>query len=207
MVGVVASRLQPDVVILHIGLNDMHCMHDPNNSPVENRCHSDLLNNYMGLCYLNKVPRLAGLRSLLAILQNLALVPRCRPQANLDGTHTEVDTDVAESFTRQSLALVSMIKGMGAKPLLVPQVGFDSARISKNELAPWTPHLNQSRLPELMRSFNALTKDVATTTGTDYVSEVDQFSWRDDLFIDPSHLGPDGNKILATMISSHVLSK
>ena len=59
MIGAVASRLEPDVVILDIGLNDMHCMHSPEISPLVNRCHSDLLYLSTGQCFVSRIPRLA----------------------------------------------------------------------------------------------------------------------------------------------------
>jgi lysophospholipase L1-like esterase len=204
MVGAVVSRLQPDVVILHIGLNDMHCMHSPEITPLLNKCHSDLVFLSTGQCYMNKLPRLATIHALVSTMQNAGFAPQCPKLAEGKTMISTIDAGVLEDFRARSTALVAAAKALNARVVIVPQVGFQQAEIARGSYRWWTPYLDQSALTTLLKSFNAELKQIAQRTGVSYVDAVDEVVWSDDLFVDASHLNGKGNERLASMIVPQV---
>jgi lysophospholipase L1-like esterase len=202
MMGAVTSRLRPDIVVLHLGLNDMHCMHSPQISPVLNKCHSDLLFLSTGQCFVNRIPRLASLHAVVSILQNLGLAPRCPRLAEGARDFSTVDAEVVQDFRARTVAIVSAALSMGAHVVVVPQVGFREDDLRSGSYRWWTPYLDQNALPALMRRFNAELKEVALKLGVTYVSSVDQTPWSDDLFVDVSHLNREGNDKLASLVAT-----
>lgn len=204
MMGSIASRLQPDVVVLQVGLNDLHCMHAPTISPVLNKCHSDLYANSVGQCFVAKLPRLATVRALVSILQNIGLAPKCPPDPLPGRKHSDLDPRVVEAFKAQVTALVSIARGMGAQVILVPQVGFKAASVRQGEYQWWTPYLDQSALWSLMTGMNRELQGVSQQLKVPYVDEVTQITWDDSLFVDASHLTGEGNRKLADLISAVV---
>lgn len=204
MMGAVASRLEPDVVILHIGLNDMHCMHSPEITPLVNKCHSDLLYLSTGRCFVSKLPRLATIHAFVSTMQNIGFVPRCPTLAKARDDFSTVDERVLEDFKARTAAIVSAALGMGARVIVVPQVGFRQGELVQGTYRWWTPYLDQRSLPSLMKVFNRELRAIAQRTGVSYVDGVEQVAWADDLFIDVSHLGRSGNERLASLIAPEV---
>ena len=204
MMGAVASRLEPDVVILHIGLNDMHCMHSPEISPLVNRCHSDLLFLSTGQCFVSRLPRLAMIHAFVSTTQNIGLAPRCPNIAKGRDDFSAIDGRVLEDFKARTIALISSALGMGARVIVVPQVGFQQGELAKGKYRWWTPYLDQGSLPALMKVFNQELQSISQKMKVSYVEGVDQAVWSDDLFIDASHLGQNGNQRLASLIAPEI---
>ncbi len=205
MLGAVASRLKPDVVVFHIGLNDMHCMHAPEVNPVFNKCHSDLLYLSTGQCFVNKLPRLAMVHAFVSTMQNIGLAPRCPQLADGKKDFTTLDTRVVEDFKARATALISAAQGLGARVVVVPQVGFQKKGVESGAYQWWTPYLAQESLATLMQQFNQELKDVANKMKVPYVEAVEQTPWTDDLFVDPSHLNGEGNEKLANLVHAQVV--
>jgi lysophospholipase L1-like esterase len=204
MMGAVASRLQPDVVILHVGLNDMHCMHSPEITPLTNRCHSDLLYLSTGQCFVSKLPRFASIHALVSTLQNFGLAPRCPFLAKGRSDFSTIDERVLEDFKGRTSAIISSALGLGARVVVVPQVGFRKTDLAAGKYQWWTPYLDQSSLPSLMKVFNEALRGVAQRMKVSYVDAVDGFVWSDDLFVDVSHLNGNGNERMAAFIAPEV---
>lgn len=202
--GAIASRLNPDVVVLHVGHNDMHCMHDAKNTPFLNKCHSDLMVTSSGRCFVSKLPRLAWIRSLVSILQNTGLAPRCPQPSLINGAFADVDPEVMQSYRAQVGSLIAMAKGMGAYVVLVPQVGFRASSMVAGDYGWWTPNLEQKSLGRLLTAFNDELASLAQTHTVSFVSKVSESTWGDPLFIDASHLTGEGNKRLATLIGEEL---
>jgi lysophospholipase L1-like esterase len=204
MMGAVASRLEPDVVILHIGLNDMHCMHSPEITPLVNTCHSDLLYLSTGRCFVSRLPRLAMIHALVSTMQNIGFAPRCPDVAKGRDDYTTIDERVLKDFKARTAAIISAALGIGARVIVVPQVGFRQGELAQGTYRWWTPYLNQSSLPGLMKVFNQELRTIAQRMRVAYVDGVDQVAWTDDLYIDVSHLGRNGNERLASLIAPEV---
>lgn len=203
--GAVASRLKPDVVVFHIGLNDMHCMHAPEINPVFNRCHSDLLFLSTGQCFVSKLPRLATIHAFVSTMQNIGLAPRCPQLADGKKDFTTLDTRVVEDFKARTTALIAAAQGLGARVVVVPQVGFQKKGVASGAYQWWTPYLDQKSLATLMQQFNQELKDVANKMKVPYVEAVEQTSWTDDLFVDSSHLNGEGNEKLSNLVHAQVV--
>ncbi len=204
MMGSIASRLQPDVIVLQIGLNDLHCMHAPTISLGLNKCHSDLYANSVGQCFVAKLPRLASVRALVSILQNIGLAPQCPSDPVPGQKFSELDPRVVDAFRAQVTALVSMGRGMGAQVILVPQVGFNADLLRQGEYQWWTPYLDQRALGSLMTEMNKELQGVSQALKAPYVDEVTHVAWGESLFVDTSHLTGEGNEKLAGMIGTVV---
>lgn len=204
ILGSLGARLEPDIIVMQIGLNDMHCMHSPDITPVLNRCHSTLFANSVGQCFVSKLPRFASVRAIVNTMQNVGLAPKC-PKDPVTGIKIkDLDPRVVDAFNAQATSLVSMAKGMKAKVILVPQVGFKAGEIANGSYRWWTPYLDQGALQTLMTAFNVELRRIADGTGVPYVDAVDAASWSDDLFVDLSHLNGEGNKRLATMVREKI---
>ncbi len=207
LLGSLVPRLEPDVIVMQIGLNDLHCMHSPDISPVLNKCHSTLFANSVGECFVNKLPLLASVRAIVSMMQNVGLAPRC-PQDPVGGRNIkDLDPRVVEAFNAQATSLVSIGKGMGAEVILVPQVGLKAGDIANGGYRWWTPYLDQGSLNSFVTSFNQELRRVADATQVSYVDSVNTTSWGDELFIDLSHLSGPGNLKLAQLIRERVVAQ
>ncbi len=201
LMGAVVSRLQPNIVLLHIGLNDMHCMHSPEVTPIINKCHSDLLSLSTGRCFVEKLPRFAIVHTIIASLQNLGWVPRCSSPARAEAAFSSVDESILLDFRARTAALISMAQALEAKVVVVPQVGFQQQALAKGDYRWWTPYLDQGALPSLMKRFNQELREIATRMNVSYVDAVNEATWPDELFTDASHLSGAGNDRLAALIA------
>jgi lysophospholipase L1-like esterase len=204
LLGSLVPRLEPDIIIMQIGLNDLHCMHSPDISPVLNRCHSTLLANSVGQCFVNKLPRLASVRAVVSTMQNVGFAPRCPPDPSSGIKIRDLDPRVVDAFNAQATSLVSIGKGMGAKVILVPQVGLKPGEIANGGYRWWTPYLDQEALNSFVASFNKELKRIAEATQVSYVDSVITTPWGEELFIDLSHLTGEGNLQLAKLVREKV---
>lgn len=207
LLGSLVPRLEPDVIVMQIGLNDLHCMHSPDISPVLNECHSTLFANSVGECFVNKLPLLASVRAVVSTMQNVGLAPRCPQDPSGGANIKDLDPRVVESFNAQATSLVSIGKGMGAKVILVPQVGLKAGEIANGGYRWWTPYLDQGSLNGFVASFNEELKQIAQSTQVSYVDSVSASSWGDELFVDLSHLNGPGNLKLARLIREKVVAQ
>ena len=134
MIGAVASRLEPDVVILLIGLNDMHCMHSPEISPLVNRCHSVLLYISTGQCFVSRIPRLAMIHAFVSTTQTIGLAPRCPNIAKGRDDFSVIDERVIEDFKARTKALLSPALGMGLRFSLCHRLAFTKGSLLKGSI-------------------------------------------------------------------------
>lgn len=204
LMGSLVPRLEPDLIVMQVGLNDLHCMHSPDITPVLNRCHSTLFANSVGQCFVSKLPRLASIRAIVSMMQNVGLAPKCPADPVTRIEIKDLDPRVVDAYNAQVTSLVSIGKGMNAKVILVPQVGFKSGEIGQGGYRWWTPYLDQRSLPTLMTSFNDELRRVANATQVAYVDSVSATTWGDPLFVDLSHLNGAGNQKLAELIRDKV---
>lgn len=207
LLGSLVPRLEPDIIIMQVGLNDMHCMHSPDISPVLNKCHTTLFSNSVGQCFVTKLPRLASVRAVVSMMQNIGFAPKCPKDPVTRIEIKDLDPRVVDAFNAQTTSLVSIGKGMNAKVILVPQVGFSAAELASGGYRWWTPYLDQASLGNLLKAFNDELRRVAQATGVSYVESVNYTSWGDDLFVDASHLSGEGNQKLASLISESVKAR
>jgi lysophospholipase L1-like esterase len=144
------------------------------------------------------------IHALVSSLQNADLVPRCPLGPDGKNDFATLDPRVVDDFKARTVALISAVVGMGARVVVVPQVGFHKAALARGIYKWWTPYLDQSALSALMKDFNKELRGIAQRMNVPYVESVDQSVWSDDLFIDVSHLNGKGNERLAALLVPEV---
>jgi hypothetical protein len=144
------------------------------------------------------------IHAFVSTTQNIGLAPRCPNIAKGRENFSVIDERVLEDFKARTTALISSALGMDARVIVVPQVGFQQGELAKGKYRWWTPYLDQGSLPALMKVFNQELQSISQKMKVSYVEGVDQVVWTDDLFIDASHLGRNGNERLASLIAPEV---
>ena len=195
------NDLQPDVIILHTGLNDLRVSHVNDLVTDYSNFHEPHLIGSMGLCYLEDLPKVATMYYMVRLLQYAHYYPVCDfHSAQAHGQQSvNVDTYAISLYSAHLDKLVHILKFYTDKVILVPQV-INADLVSKGELSWWIPFVPGEELAKHLNAFNDSTRHIAEKNGLLYVEEATERTWPVSEFADPSHLNAAGNENLASLI-------
>lgn len=192
----------PDVIIIHAGLNDMRVSHVEGLMNDYSNFHEPHLTGSMGLCYLEQVPKISTLFYLVQVMQNVGMYPICSfHSASISGTIAQgIDPKAIRIYKENLKKLLYLCKYHTDKVLFIPQILIEE-NIENDELNWWIPYIPSNQLLLVLDEYNATSKRVVDSANCVYLQEVDEFSWQADDFSDASHLNDKGNKKLAGIIN------
>ena len=200
-------ELKPDIVVLHVGLNDLHVMHAPGLRPDYANVHAVMLKGNLGLCFENSLPPIATLHLAVIALQKIGVYPVCEtfgPASSATALkESSLDAQAAEYYRRNLGNLIAITKRWSKRTIVVPQV-LNEERLADGGYEWWVPYIAQDALPALMSEYNRISMEVAKQEGVEFARSVVDARWERDQFVDHSHLGSAGNLQFAKLLASQL---
>jgi lysophospholipase L1-like esterase len=205
MLSLTLPEYHPDILIMHVGLNDLRNLHVKNLKSDYSNYHAPILFNSYGFCSASPFDRFASGKLAIWTLQEIHVLRPCA----FSGLEPEEDSshdaeEMAKSIYRRNLeTLMAIAKSQGLKPILVPQI-LVKERFQGGRLKWWIPFIEDDQLIGYLNVYNALTEEVAKKEGLIFVRGILEQMWTASDFVDPSHLSPDGNRKFAAILQRAV---
>lgn len=202
--GLYLDDFKPDIILLHVGLNDLRSSNVNELLNDYSNFHEPHLYGSMGLCYLESLPKIATVFYTVRLMQKYGMYPVCDfHRAVVKGKIAGLDL-YALSIYRQNLKkLIHMCKYYTNRIIIVPQILVEE-KIEGDGLLWWIPFVKTEKLIEVLQSYNYTSREVSDSAGLSYVYGVEEWPWKADDFADPSHLNKSGNKKLAELIFEEI---
>jgi len=196
-------ELQPDIILVHSGLNDIRCLNIEGVKADYTDYHAPSFAGSLGFCYRNGLPNVATVQVLISTLERLGWYPMCDFHRMAKPTMKQGDTHALSLFARNMNTLTAVCGLTGARLLFVPQV-LVKEKIAGNQLWWWMPYVSDYELVAGIDSTNAIMKRAALAAGHVYTDTISPAHFSADDFGDPSHLNAAGNLRFAQMIAGYV---
>ena len=186
------TNIHPQVIIFHVGLNDMRLAHLANIKSNYANHHAAALYQSVGLDYRSQLPNIASVHVLSDLLIKLGLAPQpWLPETIAASNPTETKKQLQATYKNHLEQLITLGKQYTNHIVFVPQVLINEAFYNQN-YAWWAPYIPDNELVPIMEEFNAITKEVALANNCQYVDAVDNIPFTLKHFTDPSHLNEEG---------------
>ena len=205
MLSLTLPEYHPDILIMHVGLNDLRSIHVKNLQADYSNYHAPSLFNSYGFCSASFLDRFAAGKLMIWSLQEIHVLRPCafgNPPLEEDSSH-DAEEKAKSVFVRNLETLVAIAKYQGLKPVLVPQV-LVKERFQGGRLKWWIPFVEDDQLIGYLNAYNSLTEEVAKKQGLIFVRAISERAWTASDFVDPSHLSPDGNREFAAILQKAV---
>lgn len=205
-VSMYLEGFQPDVVLVHAGLNDMHASHVANLKPDYSNFHAPTLFGSFDFCYLKRLPKSASLRAFVVLFQKLGWYPVCLyHQMEFSGEMSaEIDTVALGYFANHLNELTNGCDRLADKIYYVPQV-ISEEQFKTKSYEWWMPYVDPDAIDNYYDAYNRQMEEMEDTLGHHiYVNSVSDMLWIPDDFCDPVHLGPRGNLKLAKLLAKEI---
>jgi lysophospholipase L1-like esterase len=196
-------EIDPDVVIIHAGLNDLRNGHAPQLTLDYSNFHAPSLKSSLGLCPEEQLPRIAILRLVVRLMQTLHWYPDCNVAAEvMAGTVVSTpDERILNYYSHNLNTLVDLLHARQTKVVLVPQVLAKDA-FQEGNYRWWAPFVADEAIFPFQRALNSVMKSVADKRCCGYPEVLDTIVWETTVFADPSHLNAQGNLEFAQHLSN-----
>jgi lysophospholipase L1-like esterase len=208
LLATIIPELKPDVILLHVGLNDVRSMHVRGLAPDYANFHPPSIIGNIGLCPEETLPRVATIRALVIVLQRAGLYPECSFAKRAKGTlnNAAIDLYAAGLFERNVRTLLLLAQALGARVVLIPQILVEDM-IKDGSYRWWTPYIDQRFLITALSHYNRILADQAAVSGQLYASTVLDMNWQKEHFADSSHLNQVGNQEFARWLAQLLKEK
>lgn len=199
------ASLEPDLVILYQGINDLQPASHAPFDPGYEAGHALLARQSLGL---EGTALGWAHRSLLVESVRSRLFGKTDPWRALTGSGAQgprssrIPDEAVRAFTRNVRALVAMSTDRGASVLLVPQKLVGDRPQDLEYLRGWIPGLDPGRAAHELERFNEALV-VVGLVGPD-VRLMESPPWRPGHFVDPMHTSEAGSELLASAIAAEV---
>lgn len=201
LLSLIVPEYRPDLLLMHVGFNDLRNMHLRNLAPDYSNYHAPALYASFNLCNDNPVERFASGKVAIFLLRKAGVYPEClysQPFPQQD-TSAEAESYALSLYRRNLDTLVSIAEGQGLKPIFVPQVLIRDTVLG-DRLRWWIPYVNDEMLVEYLAKYNSVTEEVAAAHNLYFAREVLQHNWSKEDFADASHLNASGNAKFAQIM-------
>lgn len=206
LMSMIVPDYQPDMVVLHVGLNDLRSVHLKDLSGDYSNYQASTLFSSLGFCSASPLDRFASGKLAIWLLQSTHVLNPCTlPTPNLvEDSTPQAEERAKRIYVRNLENLVAVARANGLKPILVPQVLVKES-IKGGRLKWWIPFVEDDQLLQLLAAYNKLTEEVAHKDGLYFASEILDQPWTAADFADPSHLNREGNRKFAAVLQRIIL--
>lgn len=201
------GQLEPDIILIHAGLNDMRVSHVDNLEEDYSNFHAPSLFGSFDFCYLKRLPKLATVKTFAILFQKLGWYPVCPyHQMEFSGEiSAEIDSVALGYFTKHVNTLIDNCDGLARQTYFVPQV-INKQQFKASSYEWWMPFVEPDAIEKYYSAYNHQLELEADTTGRHvYIRGVSDSKWETGDFSDPVHLGPEGNLKLAKLVAEEIL--
>jgi lysophospholipase L1-like esterase len=201
LLSLIVPEYQPDLLIIHAGINDLRNMHIRNLAPDYSNYHAPALYASFNLCTNSPVQKFASGKVAIFLLQKAHVYPKCsfsQPFPEEDKS-PEAENRALNLYRRNLETLVTIARGQGLKPILVPQVLIEETLLG-NRLRWWIPYIDDVEIVDYLERYNKVTEEVAAKHGVYFAREVLEPKWTKEDFGDASHLNASGSSKFAQIM-------
>lgn len=200
--SLIVPEYDPDVVLIHCGLNDLRSLYIRNLACDYSDFHAPNLYGALGFCPLNNIPRIAMLRVAVLLLQKVNLFPSCSYYKTIvKEDHSIESKDRAiELYKRNLITMAGIYEKQGVEIVFIPQL-LNGDAFEGNKLKWWIPFISDKELVHDMNKYNQIMESTADQENCRYEKEILDLKWKGTDFVDPSHLNPKANLRFAEIIS------
>jgi len=191
---------RPSEVLFYEGWNDIRNYHDPE---LGTDYYSNGMHQFSNL-HIDVHPPETFMQKLAQVSALVRLVSEMKSESNQPGPVLATpDPSVDRLYVRNLKTLALLSKHIGAKALFVPQVLNEARYRGAPGSKRWTPHIQSTALPDLMRRFDALMQQACSDAGPDcrVLSEVLRQDWQPRDFVDEGHFSRVGGEKFAGLIA------
>ena len=201
------DEVNPDIILLHVGLNDLRVSNVNELKFDYSNFHAPHMIGNVGLCYMEPLPKVATLFYLVQLMQAIDWYPICEfHRAKVSGTGKDgIDLKALEYYEKHLDKLIYLCKFHTDNIVVIPQI-LTVESIQNNALQWWIPYIHESKLLEVLSAYNKVNLHLSEKNDCHFIDEVLSNSWTVDEFSDPSHLNSKGNLRLAKMIRSGIVN-
>lgn len=205
LLATIIPELKPDLILLHIGLNDVRNMHVRGLAPDYSNFHPPSMIGNVGLCPEESLPRVATIRALAMYLQRLGYYPKCSFTTRAGGSanNSTIDEYAISLFQRNVKTLLLLSKAQGAQVVLIPQIIINEM-VKDGSYRWWTPFIAPNFLVTAIDEYNRILKEEARVAGQVFASSVLEVNWQREHFADQSHLNALGNGHFAVRLAKQL---
>lgn len=195
------EEYNPEIIIIHAGLNDMKNSHVAKLKSDYSNFHQPYLFGVMGQCYLEEIPKISSLYYAIRVMQKMNLYPVCDfHKAEFRGVKSdEIDSNVLSIYASNLKKLIHICKYYTDNIIIVPQVLLEE-KVKDDGLLWWIPYVPSNQLVNHINAFNNASKETAVSMNCIYLDSVEKHPWTAEDFTDPSHFNAQANEMLAKMI-------
>ncbi|MFC2114030.1 GDSL-type esterase/lipase family protein [Bacteroidota bacterium] len=203
--SLIVPEYNPDLVLIHCGLNDLRSLYIDSLAADYHDFHAPNLYGALGFCPISKLPRLALVRVGVLLLQRLNLVQECRYyQICVNENKSPESMERALKLYKRNLyTLAAIYKSRGTKLIFIPQI-LNRESFEGDKLRWWIPYVPDDELEEVAKKYNQCMYEVADSMQVGYADNIAKMNWTSADFIDPSHLNPEANLHFAALVKDKI---
>jgi lysophospholipase L1-like esterase len=198
----VVARYSPDVVVLQMGLNDLHNMNVDDLGPDYENFHQPALRfSASGACRRDRLPPCALLHGGVVLLETMKILgdspfPHGPPPGHVSDS---VDPRVVEIFSTNLDVMLRECLTNHIRVILLPHT-MSPETITDTNYQWWAPYLTKKGIFNALDALNAVMRSRAEGDQVIYAGFLDGVTWTPTEFCDPSHLNANGNARLARLL-------
>ncbi len=193
----VGADLDPDLVVLFQGINDLHTAHSPNLKPDYSDFHGPSQWTNLELHRLKRGNRSALVRVARSVLQVAFQLDRPRPATG--PRSVGMDRRAEEIYTSNLTSFTGLCAAHGLECLFAPQVLGPGSR----DLW-WFRFWEAEAIEPALTQYNQVMERVAKNTGTSYLETILSYDWTAVHFADGQHFSPIGNQAFADIVAARI---
>ena len=196
----VVPELNPDIVILYLGWNDLKNYHQEQ-SPKDYLDHGISQQNNL------KVARKKSLADYSFILFITGKIRSKIFETTERRVHKEPDKRIDSVYVRNLETIEVLCNNLGASQIYIPQV-MNEEWLAANKDDPnlWTPTLSNGDLPKFIERFNTLlAQTVPSGENGVALNSISKLDWKEDHFVDEGHFSKKGAEKFSDVVKNAIL--
>jgi len=191
--------LNPGIVILFQGLNDLRSSHAPDLTPDYAWSHGDHQAKTLDVAWRDGASIIALRYYALQALRKIS-----PPQPQDPVVHSEPDLQLAEIFRSNLRSIAALTRKSGARLLLVPQVLWEPL-IALKDRDGWIPFVDPKSVMVQMSALNDVMREVAREENASFAQSVLDYPWTvEDFAGDYCHFSARGCIHMAQLLAAHL---
>ncbi len=202
----VLARYSPEIVVLQMGLNDLHNMNVDDLGPDYAHFHQPALRfSASGACRRDRLPPCALAHGVVVLLEATKILGDSPFPHGLPPGHVSdaVDSRVVDIFSTNLDIMLQECMTNHIRVVLLPHT-MSTETISDTNYKWWTPYLTKQGIFNALDALNAVMRSRADGDRVIYAGFVNDATWGPAEFCDPSHLNSNGNSRLARLLKEGV---
>jgi len=226
----IAAELQPDIIIVYQGWNDIRNYHSPHKTAdyswngsmqkvyLQVKKDKNPLDNFAITYITNRLNE--RVNDLITARttdneQEHTIAPSVRESSDTDSLFSVCDPYIDSIYVRNLKMIKAICAQLNAQSIFIPQaLNLPLYENPENRIQlrtpyqSWTPYIESTAMPILIKDFNALMyNNIITDSSTHVVDSIlYKYSWLPDHFVDEGHFSREGGELFTQIILEKIRS-